>query len=338
MNRSRLYTGGAAAVGMLLLILESRTALAGAAEGLSLCIRTVIPSLFPFFVLSILLTGSLTGTNLRFLRPVGKLLGIPLGAEAILAAGFLGGYPVGAQSIAEARRRGQLTDGEARRMLAFCNNAGPAFLFGMAASLFPVARTGWILWGIHILSALLVGLLLPGGSHRTIPPSAGDPMTITAAMRRSITVMAQVCGWVVLFRVVITFLTRWFGWLLPVTGQVLLSGILELSNGCCALAEVGTLGLRFVICSGFLGFGGLCVTLQTLTVADGLDTRLYFPGKVLQTVFSVSISMLVQRFLWDAGAWEIPLSVPVIMLIGASLPFFLIKFRNKSRNPAFVGV
>ena len=40
----------AAALGMLVLILDSKTALAGAREGIDLCIRTVIPSLFPFFL------------------------------------------------------------------------------------------------------------------------------------------------------------------------------------------------------------------------------------------------------------------------------------------------
>ena len=52
---------------MLALILDGRTAIDGARQGIELCLRTVIPSLFPFFVLSILLTSSLLGmANLRF--------------------------------------------------------------------------------------------------------------------------------------------------------------------------------------------------------------------------------------------------------------------------------
>ena len=50
-------TGFAAGAAMLMLILDGRTALTGAAEGIDLCIRTVIPALFPFFVLSPLLMG-----------------------------------------------------------------------------------------------------------------------------------------------------------------------------------------------------------------------------------------------------------------------------------------
>jgi hypothetical protein len=43
----------ASAAGMMLLILDSRTSAAAAAEALEICIRTVIPGLFPFFLLSL---------------------------------------------------------------------------------------------------------------------------------------------------------------------------------------------------------------------------------------------------------------------------------------------
>ena len=78
---------------MLALILDGRTAIDGARQGIELCLRTVIPSLFPFFVLSILLTSSLLGGSLAVLRPLGRLFGMPDGAESLLIPAFLGGYP-----------------------------------------------------------------------------------------------------------------------------------------------------------------------------------------------------------------------------------------------------
>ena len=52
MKSRKLLVGTVAAIVMLILILDGRCALYGAAEGLELCIRTVIPSLFPFFFFS----------------------------------------------------------------------------------------------------------------------------------------------------------------------------------------------------------------------------------------------------------------------------------------------
>ena len=67
-------------------------------------------------------------------------------------------------------------------------------------------------------------------------------------------------------------------------------GLLELSNGCCELLSVSDVALRFVICSGLLSFGGLCVTMQTVSVTPGLSLRDYFLGKLLQTAFSVLLA------------------------------------------------
>ena len=46
------------AAGMLALILDGRTALQGASEGLALCMQAVIPSLCPFLFLSAILTSA----------------------------------------------------------------------------------------------------------------------------------------------------------------------------------------------------------------------------------------------------------------------------------------
>lgn len=293
MKRKRISTLAGAAGGLLLLILDGRTALEGANQGIELCLRTVIPSLFPFFLLSMLLTSSLLGSSIPVLKPLTHLLRIPEGTESVLLTGFLGGYPVGAQSIAAAYQSGQLKRTDAQRMLSFCNNAGPAFLFGMIGSMFPSKWMVWLLWLIHILSALLVALIMPGSASGTVNKTVQKPLTLPAAMRASMGVMAAVCGWVVLFRVIIAFLDRWILWLLPVWAQVAVSGILELTNGCCSLAFVPNLGQRFILCSGMLAFGGICVTMQTMSVVGGLGLKHYLTGKLLQTVLSVFLACAV---------------------------------------------
>ena len=165
-------------------------------------------------------------------------------------------------------RAGQLSKADAERMLAFCNNAGPAFLFGMAAALFPRKSAAFLLWLIHLLSAVFTAMLIPHGKSRAVTLSQGKSMTLAEAMGGGIRVMASVCGWVVLFRVLIAFLNRWVLWLLPLPVQVGITGLLELTNGCCALASVSGDALRFVMCSGMLAAGGLCVTMQTVSTSS----------------------------------------------------------------------
>lgn len=299
-TRKTLWTATASAIGMLLLILDSKTALIGAADGIDLCIRTVIPSLFPFFVLSILLTSTLTGRSIRLLGPVARLCGIPEGAEALLAMGLLGGYPVGAQAVYQAYEAKQLTKSDAHRLLGFCSNAGPAFIFGMGAGLFSTQWCCWILWGIHIISAILVGLLLPNKSKASVTSVQEVNLTLPQAVYKAIKVISGVCGWIILFRVVLAISNRWFLWLLPDTLRLALTGGLELANGYAGLSSVTCEGASFLLCACFLSFGGVCVAMQTVSVTGRLGSGLYFPGKILQTAISFLLALVVQGLLFPA--------------------------------------
>lgn len=285
-----------ASLGMLILIFDTRTALSGATEGIDLCLKTVIPSLLPFFFLSILVTGSISASRIGFLAPVCKFLRLPLNAAPILAVGFLGGYPVGAQCIADAVRQGHISRENGRRMLAFSSNAGPAFLFGIGSRIFADISMCWALWIIHILSALLVGILTPGEAEECKVCQHEKSADLTNTLRQCIRTMSMVCGWVILFRVMLTFCQRWFLWLLPDWAQILFCGLLELANGCCGLVRIESEQLRFLLFSVMLGFGGLCVTMQTLGVTQGMDTSRYLPGKITQALLSgVMATLFISR-------------------------------------------
>lgn len=284
------WSGFGVCLGMLLLIFDGQTALLGAREGAQLCLHTVIPSLFPFIMLSALLLNVSAGTSLGFLRPLGKLCKIPPGAEPLLVPAFLGGYPVGAGTIGNAYRSGLLQKADAERMLGFCSNCGPAFLFGMGASMFPKPWMAWALWGIHLTGAILAARLLPPGTGLSFHPARQEGKSVSDILTGSMKVMAMICGWVILFRVVIAFLTRWVLWLLPAEIQVVLIGLVELTNGCCELSRIEDVGLRFTVCSVLLSLGGVCITMQTASVTEGLSLGGYYRGKLIQTLWSIFCS------------------------------------------------
>lgn len=295
MKNKQLFLGVGNALAMLVLILDGKTALSGAQQGVQLCLQTVVPSLFPFFFLSNLLTSSLAGVPSRALRPLGKLFGVPQGTEPLLLAGLLGGYPAGAQSVVQSYRAGQISRQEGQRLLAFCNQPGPAFLFGMVGFLFPRRWMVWLLWGIVLLSALVTARFLgvtPGGAISL--PAKDPPSPLAAALRAT----GTVCGWVVIFRVILAFLSRWVLWLVPVEGQAVLTGLLELTNGCLMLVSVPDIRLRFTLAAGLLTLGGLCVGSQTISLLHGLSPGSYLLGKLLQTAIALSLALAVVFGIW----------------------------------------
>lgn len=284
-------------LGMLILILDGKTALSGAREGISLCIQTVIPSLFPFFVLSTMVTGGIVGQNLRLLSPIGKLLRIPTGSESLWLIGLLGGYPVGAKMIRSANIEGDLSDQNFRRMMAFCSNSGPAFIFGIGSHLFTNPRLCWLIWLIHVVSAAIVAVLTPGGDTIPMKPRGQRAVRFADALESSIYTMALVCGWVVLFRILIAFIQFRCPETLPESGSLLLFGFLELTNGCMQLYSVPDEALRFVLFSMFLGFGGMCVAMQTWSLCDGRHMDMYLRGKLLQGILSglMTVTFISQK-------------------------------------------
>ncbi|MCI8594770.1 MAG: sporulation protein [Oscillospiraceae bacterium] len=314
----------------LLLILRPQESAEAARQGLALCGQVIIPSLFPFFVLSSLVvslgfTKTLGKALEGLMRPLFRLSG-PCASALVL--GLVGGYPVGARTAAELYQSGQCSKEETERLLAFCNNCGPAFIFGMVgAGLFGNPLTGVLLWVVHAASALCVGLLFrfrgaPDEAARSHPASGAAPARFSAAfpeaVKSALTSTLNICAFVVFFTVILRLLAA--SGIVPLLSKLLaalfaplgateawaqgvLGGILEVSTGVTSLTD-GPLALRLMTAAFLLGWGGLSVHCQALSFTGpcGLSSRTYFTGKLLQGLLSAGGVLLLFRFLPQTAA------------------------------------
>ena len=152
--------------GLLLWLLADAVGVrASVEEALSLCAHSVVPALFPFLVVtSALLSlgfGELTAPWLAGLME--PLFRVPGAGSAALVLGLVGGYPIGAATAARLHQEGLVSREEGERLLTFCNNSNPVFLISvLGVGVFGSVRTGIWLWLIHVLSALLTGLIFRG--------------------------------------------------------------------------------------------------------------------------------------------------------------------------------
>ncbi len=316
-------------LGMLVLTLDAKTAFSAASDGIKLCLYTVVPSLFPFFFLSALLNQALTGKQIPFLSVIGKICRIPKGAEGLLLTGLLGGYPVGAKSIQEALDSDVISEKDANRLLGFCNNPGPAFIFGISGALFPSPAIPFLIYLIVILSSIITGILLPGGSnHARHYKQNSNQMPL----KNAITASVSVCSWVILFKVLIRFLEKWILWLVPTPLSVFINGILELTNGSIMLSSIEKSADKFLLFTLFLVFGGFCVTLQTGSVTKGLSLRSYLQGKLLQTYIAFTLAMICSLILF-------PGNIPMPLFLCVFLPLIpLLIMKNFAGKRLFNGV
>ena len=233
----KIWIGIASVSGLVILILDSETVMIGAREGIDLCIRSVIPSLFPFLFLSGIITTTLSFAEGGKNRRSSRIL--------LMLTGYLSGYPAGAQSAVQARHTKLIADWEVKRMLICCNNPGPAFIFGIAAGAFTEKKLIWVLWGIHIISSLALYWIIPPDLNTSKSIHSIGGVQVRSQLAKVILTISQICGCIILFRVLICVLEYRFLGRLPMVWKTVVCGILELTNGCIALDGINCLGLRF---------------------------------------------------------------------------------------------
>lgn len=284
-----------AALGLLLA--RSAEAAQAVRDGLALCAGSVIPALFPFLAVSGLLTALDAGAS-PALGLLARLLGCSrAGAKAFLL-GLTGSYPVGARTVAQLYRRGGISRREACRLLLFSNNCGPAFILGVAGlGCFGSLRAGVLLWGVHILAALVIALALPRRAAE--PPERPGSVSarpalvpaLIAAVRDAAGTMVYICGFVVFFLVLLRVMGRVTGLSHPV-----LSGAVELTQGILALPHTRR---GFVWAAGLLGWGGLSVHGQSAAVLSGTDLPMgpYLAAKAAHAAVSVLLAWPVSMCL-----------------------------------------
>ena len=148
---------------LLLLLANTQIAMDGVRKGLTLCTETLIPSLFPFLVLSELLIAAGAGAILgRFLsRPVGALFGLSAQGSVSLMLGTLCGFPVATTTAVAFFERGKISKKELERLVLFANNPSSGFLIGaVGKALFGSTAVGIALFCITLLSCALLGGVL----------------------------------------------------------------------------------------------------------------------------------------------------------------------------------
>ena len=284
-----------------------------------LCLSLILPSLFPFFVLSVLLNRlGLPGYLGRLLTPLAsRVYGVTGAGASALLIGLTGGYPLGAAYIANMERSGAITAREGERLLAFCNNSGPAFIIGaVGAGAFGSGKAGLLLYLCHVLSAMLTGLFFRQKDYcREIPPLQLDTVYISQALpeavKQAMGALLNVCGFVMCFTVLVGLLdaggafsllcgqlSAAFGLELQFT-HAALTGVLELGSAAGALRGLSPTPLNMALAAGILGWGGISVHFQTLAVLAGSKIKgaLHFAGRLISAsigmVLAYALSMLL---------------------------------------------
>ena len=277
-------------------------------DALVLCIRTVIPAVFPIAAAGGILTCMAPPPHFICRLPA-RLFSLSDESVGVLLISLVSGFPVGAMLASRLLEVGKIDREEAARLCCYTNNASAAFLVGtVGEGFFRSPRIGWILWLSSTLASLTVALSMgrqargkwvqnrqqsgEGSAHENLLPTPG-------ALARSVAStglgMLKLSAFVVFFAVFCTFLEECLEFLLP--NRILFRYVkaacycfFEITGGLRALSSLPIPTVLQTALAGIAtGFGGLSVFFQCMAAGDA-------PNALSLLAARVKISLLCGVF------------------------------------------
>lgn len=147
---------------IILCLFSNETSLV-AKKTIYMCLDIVIPSLFPFFVLSRIIIHYISDFPCpKFLKGIiERFFYLPYYAIFIIMLGFISGYPNGAKMARDMFDQGLLDGRQASKILPMANYCSPLFVIGTIGSgLFRSIKLGIFLLLIHWISGLIASSII----------------------------------------------------------------------------------------------------------------------------------------------------------------------------------
>ena len=282
-------------------------------KGLLLCSNTIIPSLFPFMVLSEIAIsagiGDIIGKYLK--KPMSRLFGVSGNGACVFLLGILCGFPVGAKSAVTLYDTGKISKQECEKLITFCNIPSIGFIVNIVGgTVFGTSTVGWIFWISVVISSLIIGMInnlfckkKDKKSTLCLEESVIENKFCAGSFVRAIESSAKstiiICAYVIFFSSLMgTIKAPLEFFCLPELLRITICGFLEMTTGSAECITVESTALRAAFCAFFVGWSGLSVHFQIFSICEGrnLHFKNYLLMKLLQGFICVAFVSLLFRF------------------------------------------
>ncbi len=291
----------------------------GVLKGLENTCQILIPSLFPYMVLSSFIMHSGADKYIgKIFAPVTRILfNLPPVCSSAIILSLIGGFPVGAKCVQLLYKDKKITPEQAQRMMLFCVCSGPAFLItAIGAVMLHNIEAGIILYITQIFSCIIIGICTGIYSRIKNKNSVNEDTEKGAVKEKSSAVTAileassdgaesvmSMTALVVIFSLLLNvfsksgmaeLLTSFFGILgmQPRQSEIIIPIISEVTMAC---NEIKNLSLPVWYFSMAAGFGGICVHMQIFGILRNvpINREKYILFRLINTVISTTAAYIV---------------------------------------------
>ncbi len=274
-------------ISLLLLILFPDVCVNGAKSGLLLWFNTVIPTLFPFFLVSrLIIRLQMWPKSLFNLYPY--------------FIGLLAGYPNGAMAVYEAVQSKNMDKETAASALVICNNASPIFLISyIGLSSLHEEYNKYVIWFLVIISSFITSFIIKIYYHIKKPVTNATGFDINNiviqtnntskniledVIMKSCEILVIVGAYIIIFSIYAAFIT-----MLPLNNihTATLSGMFEITCGINLISEIDiSAPIKYILTACIAGFGGLSSAFQSkkYITESGLSFFKYIIHKAISAI------------------------------------------------------
>ena len=291
----------------VLLVFDSRGIATSVSETLSLCLNTIIPSLFAFLVLSTFVVSS----------------GLIKSDFAILVLSLVGGYPVGAKLLCDRVTKTensslfnfhQKNQKRAETMLMYCFCGSPVFLIGI------LGQNGLYIWLSNAIACLVfagvISIILRRQSRDTSRQSHSANLSVQDGSVNieplgQIFVNSVTSAGITLWRICLMMLCfsvilRVIAFIGEITGitkifhEIGISGLFPYAASMAEITNLSDLTPAFrtlPLVAAFTSFGGVCVIFQNFSIVKGkLKLQKFLLARIPIAILSAMMCYLLMAF------------------------------------------
>ena len=275
-------------------------------ESLNIWVKAIIPSLFPFFVISDLLItyNFIDYIPNKIKKYICRLLNISDSALSILILSMVSGFPSNGRNTHNLYNKGKISKEEASYILMYTHFSSPVFILTTCSLIYLRSeKLGIILLLSHYLSNIIIGILFrninnPSLDNFTIKEHKSQNFTINLikSIRSSIDSLLLILGILTVFLIISSLIINIIHSNLYTSA--IIRSILEMTLGLKYIASLNISMIHKVILfSAILSFGGLSVHMQVMAqiIEDKISCKYYLIGRIFQVLFSIVLSFIFYK-------------------------------------------
>ena len=268
----------------------------GVIYGFKICFMNIIPTLFPFFILSDLWSAYISFPPDSRLFGLLKPLGLDYNSLDAFLIGNVCGFPLGAKILTAKYNSGIIGKEELTSLIPLCTNPSLAFVVsGIGAGLLGSIKVGFLLYFSTIISSVLIYLAFPHKSENAEKSAfkSEQSFSLVDSIKNAGISCITISSFIIFFSAIIG-LAKFL-----IKNEIILSivsAFFEVGSACSIISEhSGLLDIFYLPLIAFsLSFSGISVFLQVLSVTPSdLSKRRYLSRKLLQGILSAGITFLI---------------------------------------------